>query len=48
MIKMFNKTINKLLDEGFVKVCTPDQGCLYIHPDGRKVKVYGARIIKLK
>jgi len=41
-------TIIKLLGEGYVKVCTPPRGCQYVHPDGRRVKVFGNRIIKLK
>ena len=42
-------TIKKVLAEGFVKVCTPPHGgCQYVHPDGRRVKIIGNRIIKLK
>ena len=40
--------VKKLLAEGFVKVCVPNRGCLYEHPDGRRVKVYGNRVIRLK
>ena len=40
--------VKKLLNEGFVKVCVPPRGCEYQHPDGRRVKVYGNLIIKLK
>ena len=40
--------IKKLLNEGFVKVCVPNQGCQYVHPDGRRVKVFGNRVVKLK
>jgi hypothetical protein len=41
-------TTKKLIAEGFVKVCTPPRGCQYVHPDGRRVKVFGNRVIKLK
>lgn len=40
--------VKKLLAEGFVKVCVPPRGCEYQHPDGRRVKVFGSRIVKLK
>ena len=42
---------NQLIKEGFVKVCDKNKkngGCVWVHPDGRRVKLYGNRIIKLK
>jgi hypothetical protein len=41
---------NQLIKEGFVKICDKNKngGCVWVHPDGRRVKLYGNRIIKLK
>lgn len=39
----------KLINEGFVKVCDKTNGCFWVHPDGRKVKlINGGRIISIK
>lgn len=40
----------QLIKEGFTKICdtTRQGGCVWVHPDGRRVKLYGNRIIRLK
>ena len=41
----------QLIKEGFKKVCNTNikhGGCVWVHDDGRRVKLYGNRIIKLK
>ena len=41
----------QLIKEGFTKVCDPTVkhgGCVWVHPDGRRAKLFGDRIIYLK
>jgi len=38
---------DKLVKEGFVKVCIPDKGCIWVHPDGRQVKLHGNTVFTL-
>ena len=39
---------DQLVKEGFVKVCNKDRGCIWVHLDGRKVKLIGNKITNVK